>query len=451
MSGNDITIIGYGRFGKLLVEIFASDFDINIYDKKSPQLSEDLLSKSMKNTHKISILNNLSECFSSKATIFCVPISEFENTVVESIPFFNAGNTLIDVLSVKSHPKKIFKRYVPKKVSILLTHPMFGPDTVREKGLNGLPIVLDPEFTKKTDYDFWYQYFENRGFRIVNITSAMHDKLAANSQGLTHFVGRLLEAFNLQPTEIDTLGAKKLFEIKQQVTNDSWELFLNLQNYNPYTKSMRLKLGKAYDKIYNSLLPKQINKNYLVFGIQGGRGSFNELALLDYVKRHDIKKYKVKYLYTSERVLEKLHRGDIDFGLFAMHNSVGGVVTESINAIARYKFKIVEDFGIVIRHNLMKRKDVAVSEIGTVMAHDQVLKQCKNTLETRFPNLKQVTGSGNLIDTAKAAEAVSKGILAKNTFILGNPLIANLFNFDTVETNLQDSSNNITSFLVVER
>jgi len=48
-----------------------------------------------------------------------------------------------------------------------------------------------------------------------------HDRLAAQSQGLTHFVGRTLERFGFTPTPIDTLGTTKLHEITAQVSNDT--------------------------------------------------------------------------------------------------------------------------------------------------------------------------------------------------------------------------------------
>jgi prephenate dehydratase len=201
----------------------------------------------------------------------------------------------------------------------------------------------------------------------------------------------------------------------------------------------------------NRIPELKVKSKSIIFGIQGGKGSFNDTAIRDYVTRHNITKYKVKYLYTTEKVLSALHKGVIDFGLFAIHNSVGGVVKESLTAISKYNFNIVEEFAILIRHNLMKRRDVNSKDIRIVMAHDQVLKQCTQTLMDKYSYLKQVTGTGDLIDTATAAKALSEGELEKEIFILGNPIIAELFDFDTVAENLQDSKNNLTSFLLVEK
>jgi hypothetical protein len=238
----------------------------------------------------------------------------------------------------------------------LLTHPMFGPDSTKE-GFVGLPIVLDRYTAKQDTYTYWKDYFSSQQLAVVEMSAKQHDTTAANSQGVTHFIGRLLEDMRFHETPIDTLGAKKLLQIKDQTCNDTWQLFYDLQRYNPYTKRMSLRLGRSYDKIYHKLLPKRVKRNTTTYGIQGGKGSFNEEALMDHLSRHRKENYTIKYLYTTENVMRALQRGEIDFGQFAIHNSVGGIVDESIQAIARYKFMIIEQYAIVISHPRYHRQN----------------------------------------------------------------------------------------------
>ncbi|MCC7304361.1 hypothetical protein IT418_03045 [bacterium] len=189
----------------------------------------------------------------------------------------------------------------------------------------------------------------------------------------------------------------------------------------------------------------------MIYGIQGGPASFNELALQEYVTQRSIAGHTVSYLYTTEKVLAAVEAGAVDFGLFAIHNSAGGMVAETLEAVSRHNFQIVEEFAIKIRHNLMKLSGVSLDEIKTVMAHDQVLKQCKQHLAEKYPYLKQVSGEGDLLDTATAAKALAEHQLPKELFILGNPLIADLYGLETVDTNLQDLENNLTTFLLVKK
>ncbi len=437
-----IGIIGFGRFGKVLHRLLKDEFEIIVFDPSKG---------SFNGISGFTGVNNVEEVFRRCKTLFyAVPISKFETVVTSHKKYFD-NHLLIDVLSVKVHPAQVFQKVLRNSSTrALLTHPMFGPDSSKD-GFNGLPIVIDNLSATAKEYSFWKNVFNAQGLRIVELSPDEHDLLAAKSQGTTHFIGRLLESINFKKTPIDTNGAKKLLEVMDLTIHDTWELFSNLQTYNPYTKEMRIKLGNAYDELYNSLLPKRISKDYLVFGIQGGKGSFNEQALSTYVEKEQITNYKVKYLYTTDKVLAELRKGTIDFGQFAIENSVGGLVSESIHAMAKYKFTIVDEFSIRIAHFLMKRKDASRDSIKEIMAHPQVLKQCRSTLAKMYSKYTLKSGSGKLIDTAEAARALANGKLAKTTAILGPQILSELYDFDVIAENLQDDKTNNTSFLIVKR
>ncbi len=433
-----VTIIGFGRFGKTLYHLLKDDFDVTIYQRQ-------------KKENTIFLTDDLKKAYTSEVIFYAVPIQTFEEVIKEHKHFFRPDHILIDVLSVKTYPAKIFKKYLhDTKIQALLTHPMFGPDSTKN-GFVDLPLVIDKFLANDETYTFWKNYFMKKKLRVIELSAEEHDKLAANSQGVTHFIGRLLEEFDLKQTPIDTMGATKLLEVKKQTCNDTWELFMNLQHYNPYTKDMRIHLGEAYDKLYNKLIPKQKNNDYLTIGIQGGKGSFNEEAINDYLKRTKIKKYTIAYLHTSKNVLRALHEGDIDHGLFATHNSIGGIVMESVEAMAQYKFSIIEEFAIIISHALMIKKDATLKDIKTIMAHPQVFAQCKKTLEQKYPNLKQTSGQGELIDHALVAKQLGVGKLPKNIATMGSKILAELYNLTVIEDNLQDLKENYTSFLLVGR
>ena len=77
------------------------------------------------------------------------------------------------------------------------------------------------------------------------MTPDAHDKDAAMSQGITHFIGRFLCESGISSTKINTLGFNELLGVIEQTCNDSWDLFKDLQNYNPYTIGMIEKLEEG--------------------------------------------------------------------------------------------------------------------------------------------------------------------------------------------------------------
>jgi arogenate dehydrogenase (NADP+) len=440
-----ISIVGFGRFGRTLYRLLKDDFEVVLYD------TGEIMGGKTAFTGKTTIAKTLSEVYASDTIFYAVPVSEFEAVIKAHQAYFRPGQLLIDLLAVKLYPAKIFKTYLQgTKTQALLTHPMFGPDSSQD-GFTGLPIIVNKFLADDAAYAFWKDYFLSKQLRVVELTPEEHDKLSANSIGLTHFLGRLLEQYKFGATPVDTLGAKKLLEIKEQVCNDSWQLFTDLQHYNPYTKEMRLKLGDAYDKVYNKLLPEQLSPDHLTIGIQGGKGSFNEEAVMHWLAESGIRDYKIKYLYTTEHVLAALHAGEVDRGQFAIHNSVGGIVDESIEALSHYKFKIIEEFAIIIAHALMIRQDADFDRVTTVMAHPQVFAQCRHTLPEKYPDLKLVSGEGDLIDHANVAKQLAAGKLPDNIAVMGSKVLAELYDLKIIEDNLQDAKENYTSFLVVGR
>ncbi len=463
------TIIGFGRFGKTLARLLKDTIKqektlLFIIDPFVPaQEILDFTKKLNIPENKIKVFQTPKDFYTYLAQkldrkdqqnvhfiFFAVPINKFEKIFKQHLRFLHSNHVVVDVLSVKTHPYKVFKKALKEdpKLQFILTHPMFGPDSSRN-GFNGLRMVMHNLSARKQNYNRLKKIFKEKGLKIIEMDPKTHDKYAAYSQGVAHFIGRMLKAFDFAPTPIDTKGAEKLYEIMQQTVNDTWELFYDLQHYNPYTKKMRTKLGSAYKKIYNKLLPKRVNPPYTTIGIQGGVGSFNEIAYQKFIKEYNIKNPKIKYLYTTERVLSNLYRGNIDIGIFAIHNAQGGLVWESARALAKYNIKIIAEFYILVRHFLMKRKDTKLEEITQIMAHPQVFKQCKNNLAKKYPHLKQIVGKGPLIDTAYAAKQLAEGKLPKGTAILGPQILADIYDLEIIDHDLQDLKDNKTWFLGV--
>ena len=444
-----VGLIGFGRFGRELAKILAGDFEVLVFDH-SDSGAETLPAAAVESIKPAP----LREALACQTIFYAVPIEQFEQALTEHLPYFRAEpkeRLLVDVLSVKLYPKQIFERLLPSQTRALLTHPMFGPDSIKIQGLSGLPLVLDRFTAADTEYTFWKNFFSNKGLRILEMTAVEHDRAAANSQGITHFIGRVLDEMNFAATPLDTLGAKKLQEIREQTCNDTWELFVGLQNKNPYTIDMRVRLGAAVDQVYSKLLPNRIHADRLVVGIQGGHGSFNEEAATYYLKRAGIERYELVYLYTTAQVLKALHEGQVDRGQFAIHNSTGGLVDESIEAMANYKFKITEQFAIKIAHALMIHPRAALDRVDTIMTHPQVLRQCKRSLAEKYSRLKLTSGAGELIDHANVAQHLAAGKLPITTATMGSKILAELYGLRVVEDNLQDLQENYTSFLWVER
>jgi prephenate dehydrogenase len=182
------------------------------------------------------------------AVFLCVAISSLEEVLTRLGDRLTPGTLVMDTCSVKTYPVGLMERILPAGVSILGTHPMFGPDS-GSAGVTGLPMILCPARIGERDLARWRGFFQSLGLAVTVMSPQAHDEEAAFTQGVAHYVGRVLKELGVRPSGIATLGYRKLLEIVEQTCNDPWQLFLDLQRYNPYTRAMRSRLAGAIETV----------------------------------------------------------------------------------------------------------------------------------------------------------------------------------------------------------
>ncbi|MFQ6608161.1 MAG: prephenate dehydrogenase/arogenate dehydrogenase family protein [Fidelibacterota bacterium] len=240
---DSIGIIGFGRFGRILGQILSDDFKVQAYDVSSQeeQFGVEFVDREL-------ILQN-------KTLFLAVPIRDFKKLILDISPHLNEGTTVIDVCSVKVYPVTVMTETLPDPIGIIATHPLFGPDSIDKP--NGLTMMMYPARDVYKKFPFWSDYFHSKAINIVEMTPEEHDNLAAKTQGITHFIGRVLRNAGVKETSIDTLGFKDLLGVIDQTCNDSWELFTDLQNFNPYTLPMIEKLESSIHTILGKILRRE--------------------------------------------------------------------------------------------------------------------------------------------------------------------------------------------------
>ncbi len=192
------------------------------------------------------------ELLSLPVVVLCVSISAMREVLARIGPRLAAGALVMDTCSVKEAPVGWMREILPAHARILGTHPMFGPDSAA-RGLAGLPMILCPERIGAAELEQWRATFAGMGLKVLAMSPAEHDRQAAFTQGVTHYIGRVLAGLDLQESPIGTLGYRKLLEIIEQTCHDSWQLFLDLQRYNAYTRGMREQLSRSLSAIAATL------------------------------------------------------------------------------------------------------------------------------------------------------------------------------------------------------
>ena len=181
--------------------------------------------------------------------------------------------------------------HLPPECDILCTHPMFGPDSGKNgwQNLNFVyektridQLVLDSSadiqsesFVNMTGgfhsihedseahvegvdrIERFLSIWEEEGCRMVPMSCAEHDSFAANSQFITHLMGRILGNQGLAPTPIDTMGFQSVLKLIDSTTADSFELFYGLYKYNQNSMDTIVHLQSAMADVVLKLKEKE--------------------------------------------------------------------------------------------------------------------------------------------------------------------------------------------------
>ena len=240
-----IGIIGFGRFGELAARYLAEDFEVFVHTRadKASEISR---------TGARAV--SLEEACKQDIVIPCVPISVFKGFLKKIAPLVKPDALVIDVCSVKEYPIKWMKEILPDSVSILATHPMFGPDSASDS-LEGCKICLCKVKIEEKQYRKIRKYLSSRGIAVIEATGRAHDEQIATSLALTHLIGRTLSESGATPLDIDTEGYKRLLHILEVVERDTWQLFMDMHLYNPFARKKRIEFMEVMRDI-NSRLEK---------------------------------------------------------------------------------------------------------------------------------------------------------------------------------------------------
>jgi len=139
-------------------------------------------------------------------------------------------------------------------------------------------------------------------------------------------------------------------------------------------------------------------------------------------------------------VFRAVEKGESDFGVVPIENSLEGSVTHTYDMFLDSKLNIVAEISHEIRHNLISK--YGLRDIKKLYTHPMALAQCKEWVAKNIPNAEITEVSS----TAKGAESAALYI---NSAGIGSELAAKKFDLKVVANNIQDHAGNYTRFLVI--
>lgn len=192
----------------------------------------------------------------------------------------------------------------------------------------------------------------------------------------------------------------------------------------------------------------------IVIGIHGLIGSFTDEALYRLANEElGIKpeQYQVKELIHSENVIRSTITDKTDRGIFAIANSGSGAYLASVEAMAKYNFKIIAVFTMPINMCILSHPQVtSMKEVKEFRGHPVAIAQCRRTLNKKWPKIP-IHPDTDKMDTALSAKMLKEGKIDKQVTVFASKRAAEIYGLNILVEGAHDDPLNATSFVVIKK
>lgn len=175
---------------------------------------------------------------------------------------------------------------------------------------------------------------------------------------------------------------------------------------------------------------------------QGEPGAYSEAAVLEHFGNISVETVPCE---SFDLVFQSVESGECDLGFIPIENSLAGSIHRNYDLLLRHSLSVVAEHYLRVRHCLIAKPGVRLSDVRKVISHPQALAQCEGYL-------RKLTGvvTEPVYDTAGSVKMMRE---------LDNPALAaiassraaNLYQMSILVEGIEDDPANFTRFLVISR
>lgn len=194
------------------------------------------------------------------------------------------------------------------------------------------------------------------------------------------------------------------------------------------------RITAVYREIISSCLALEQNIKVAFLGPQG---TFSQEA----ASKHFGTAVETVPVGSIRQVFTEVENGTVDYGVVPIENSTEGVVSYTLDVFMGSPLKISGEVKLRIHQNLMTMNEDWKS-IKRIYSHQQSLAQCREWIDANLPNIEQIPVSSN----TEAARLAKEDIESAS---IGGILASEIYGLNVAQRDIEDSSDNITRFLVI--
>ncbi|MGJ8637390.1 MAG: prephenate dehydratase [Phycisphaerales bacterium] len=208
---------------------------------------------------------------------------------------------------------------------------------------------------------------------------------------------------------------------------------------------------KTIEAIYREMMSGSFAlERPLSIGYLGPKGSYSHQA--------SVKQFGSSVEYTDLRrigsVFSEVRRGHVHYGLVPIENSIGGGITETLDALWENagKVRVYAEIQIAIHHMFLS--DAEPADIRRIHSKPEVFEQCRAWINTHYPNatLCPDASTSQAVKTTLKENQTARDIGAPpGAAAIASELAGELYGLPCLQSSIEDNSDNITRFYVISK
>ena len=172
----------------------------------------------------------------------------------------------------------------------------------------------------------------------------------------------------------------------------------------------------------------------------GPEGTFTQEAALKHFGDGAISVPKA----AIDEVFREVLAGACDYGVVPVENSTEGVISHTLDSFMDSSIKICGEVELRIHQHFMICENTKSENITRVYSHAQSLAQCRQWLNSNYPNIERIAVSSN-------AEAARRVQGEWNSAAIAGDMSCELFELEKIWEKIEDRPDNSTRFLIIAR
>jgi prephenate dehydrogenase len=236
-----VGIIGLGSFGTFVAGLLQAHKNVQLYgvDKQDGLLPAGVEAA------------GFAAVAAADVVLLAIPLSSYDEVLSKLKLHLRPETLVVDICSVKVHPTDLLHTHLPDHPNLLITHPLFGPQTAI-KGVADHQLVVTEargELAERV-VQFCEQSLK---LNVKRMTAEEHDKSMAHIHALTFFVARGLANMQLEDEIFSTPSYGMIMDMVTFDHKHTEDLFQTIQLGNPFAAHVREQLIQSFTALDKDL------------------------------------------------------------------------------------------------------------------------------------------------------------------------------------------------------